>query len=479
MSHASQDVKDRFRKLDKNRDGVLDFEELSALLRTGNPDLTDQEIQYLFEAVDQDNSGKVEFDEFVDYVFSRQKQTHLAPPGAKKTPLVKAERRRLLEEIEDAADRLMGQRDSSPAVSSRASSKGSVRSVSKKQVSPEEFLHGQTLAVQALVGHLSAKKTLGQVAEDLLIPTISEKDGSQPWTAQVIADALETSIQQKSPEVDPKEFANAVQKSPVTAGAIILATLRLLSSRTGIAFGDAAGQLLYRNRAEAPLTEAPHLKVVQDTRWIADNSDPSLLDLAAMTFKEVTMDTKGRMRWRTWMKVLRLMRRNPLVQEKFTRNDGDRLFKQESMKVMRREQAKGNTLPDGDSLGCKDFLRLLLQFSLLANLHPSVGLIAVGCHAEELAAQRQAKENGEIESRCSSRARSLSDSNSRASSRASSASGIRSRRPSRQRHTVTVAELESLDLPGEDRVRLKKEQIQKEEETSSKERKWVSVYKSH
>lgn len=64
-------VKQRFKKLDKNGDGYLDYQELEDLLRAGNPDIADWEVQVLFEAVDKSKDGKVEFEEFCDFVFSQ------------------------------------------------------------------------------------------------------------------------------------------------------------------------------------------------------------------------------------------------------------------------------------------------------------------------------------------------------------------------------------------------------------------------
>jgi len=68
----TQRLKDRFKMLDANGDGTLTFQEMAGLLRRGNPDFTDGEIKVLFDAVDMDGSGRVEFNEFCDFIHSQE-----------------------------------------------------------------------------------------------------------------------------------------------------------------------------------------------------------------------------------------------------------------------------------------------------------------------------------------------------------------------------------------------------------------------
>lgn len=62
------ELKRRFKNLDSNGDGELNFLELKKLLGNGNK-LSDRELKLLFASVDADGSGRVGFDEFVDFVF--------------------------------------------------------------------------------------------------------------------------------------------------------------------------------------------------------------------------------------------------------------------------------------------------------------------------------------------------------------------------------------------------------------------------
>lgn len=83
--NVSNLLKDKFRKLDKNKDGTLNFEELCCLLRQGKSDMKESEIRVLFDIVDQDHDGLVSFDEFVDYIhatLATSGTTNAARPGS-------------------------------------------------------------------------------------------------------------------------------------------------------------------------------------------------------------------------------------------------------------------------------------------------------------------------------------------------------------------------------------------------------------
>eukprot|EP00927_Polykrikos_kofoidii_P080139 TRINITY_DN7700_c1_g1_i2.p1 TRINITY_DN7700_c1_g1~~TRINITY_DN7700_c1_g1_i2.p1 ORF type:complete len:255 (+),score=50.50 TRINITY_DN7700_c1_g1_i2:83-766(+) len=63
-------IKARLKRLDRNGDGRLDMWELKRLLRKGRPDITNREAELLFRRVDKNRDGFVDFNEFVDYCFS-------------------------------------------------------------------------------------------------------------------------------------------------------------------------------------------------------------------------------------------------------------------------------------------------------------------------------------------------------------------------------------------------------------------------
>lgn len=77
---TDEQLKKEFLELDDNDDGMLDFGELQGLLKRGHPHFSDHQIEVLWNAIDKDGNGKVDFDEFIDFIFS-------PPPAANPEPL--------------------------------------------------------------------------------------------------------------------------------------------------------------------------------------------------------------------------------------------------------------------------------------------------------------------------------------------------------------------------------------------------------
>ena len=56
-----------FKKYDKNNDGVIDRKELRHLCRSLGEPLTTNELDCAYSLLDENNSGKIEIAEFIDY----------------------------------------------------------------------------------------------------------------------------------------------------------------------------------------------------------------------------------------------------------------------------------------------------------------------------------------------------------------------------------------------------------------------------
>eukprot|EP00971_Amphidinium_carterae_P082729 1636344-Amphidinium_carterae.1 len=70
-------LKQQFQSYDKNGDGMLTVDELSAILLKGDPKMSHTEVKTLFNKVDRDENGLISFREFVDFIF--EEEPHESP----------------------------------------------------------------------------------------------------------------------------------------------------------------------------------------------------------------------------------------------------------------------------------------------------------------------------------------------------------------------------------------------------------------
>lgn len=74
------ELKEKFWAMDTSGDNKLNFAEMRNLLLEGNPDFTDKELKALFIAIDTNNNGTVDFDEFVEFLFGVPR-AYVVSPG--------------------------------------------------------------------------------------------------------------------------------------------------------------------------------------------------------------------------------------------------------------------------------------------------------------------------------------------------------------------------------------------------------------
>eukprot|EP00930_Biecheleria_cincta_P026339 TRINITY_DN18581_c0_g1_i1.p1 TRINITY_DN18581_c0_g1~~TRINITY_DN18581_c0_g1_i1.p1 ORF type:complete len:447 (+),score=92.30 TRINITY_DN18581_c0_g1_i1:96-1436(+) len=383
-----QKFKVRYKELDTNHDGSLDFAELSVLLRKGNPLMPEAEIQALFTHVDKDSSGTVEFEEFVDYIFGQEAKKNLLPPTKDSN---KARRPRSSSSATSQGSRKS--LSSTPQMKKRASSVGSSR---KSQESWDAMSDGQVSASQGRALQDLAKwlahdrLSMPQLIEKLLDNVRHRKEGGRAFTKeQTEATTLEILIQ-KFPHVELDKLGEATlgkgsELLPAVADAAMSVVLEL-GKKAGVAFEDIAGQVLFRYRLSEPLQQECYKGLIEDLRWVLDagtDKNPSIVEMSSMTFKELTMRDGGKMYFRTWQKLVELVRRNPILQERFKRSDADRVWHEYSRDAVRSEMSAGACVK------IKDFPRMLLSVSHEAGVHPWIIFMAVGCHCDDLATRRE------------------------------------------------------------------------------------------
>lgn len=383
-------LKTRYKDLDTNGDGCLDFAELSDLLRKGNPMMPEAEIQVLFRQVDKDSSGTVEFDEFVDYLFGQEKRKSLLPPtGQSKAGRSRSSSRATSKSSERPSPAPQLKRKTSSRASSAASSRKSAESWSG--VPDSEVSTGQRNALQDLAKWL-AKDSISMVQlVGKLLDNVRAREGGLIFTQELREAVTLDVLKQEFPHLDVAQLREATlgkasELFPKIAD-VVLSVVLELGKKTGTPFEDIAGQVLWRYRFSDPLQQDCYKGLVVDIRWILKGTEakhPSIVEMASMTFKELTMKDGGKMHYRSWMKLVELIRRNPILHERFKRNDADRLWHNYSRGAARQDQRDV-----GASIKIKEFPRMLLELSQQAEVHPIFTFMAVGCHCEDLASRRE------------------------------------------------------------------------------------------
>ncbi|CAE8583226.1 unnamed protein product [Polarella glacialis] len=279
----------------------------------------------------------------------------------------------------------------------RASSRGSDRR--PKLSAPMDLESGQIQALEALVSFLGPGTQIGQLASMLLKDTQS-RDGGKPFSEELIIETLETILATRFAKTSPTsplaaahvptDFAKQVMHSIPEVASIILQLVRELESKTQMPFSDVAGQLLWRNRDVEPLRHSPLKNYVEDFSWVAEanpGGTATVIDNCSTVFRELTLEEGGRMKWRAWVKVVELMKRNTLLNSRINRNDVDRLFHAAAMQGV-RQRSDSDQSASGMTISLKDFFGLVVQLATNVKVHPYFLFLALGCHAQQLVDSR-------------------------------------------------------------------------------------------
>lgn len=64
----SDRIKEKFYELDEDHDGFLNYAELYNLLKKGREDISEEDVQVLWDALDTEKDGRIDFYEFCDFI---------------------------------------------------------------------------------------------------------------------------------------------------------------------------------------------------------------------------------------------------------------------------------------------------------------------------------------------------------------------------------------------------------------------------
>mmetsp|Transcript_98032 Transcript_98032/g.184295 ORF Transcript_98032/g.184295 Transcript_98032/m.184295 type:complete len:642 (+) Transcript_98032:59-1984(+) len=69
---VSEEIKETFHAWDIHKTGTIDRNELKAVMKTIEPTMNDEDIESLFNQVDVNHNGQIEYDEFIDWITAEQ-----------------------------------------------------------------------------------------------------------------------------------------------------------------------------------------------------------------------------------------------------------------------------------------------------------------------------------------------------------------------------------------------------------------------
>eukprot|EP00928_Gymnodinium_smaydae_P051526 TRINITY_DN35093_c0_g1_i1.p2 TRINITY_DN35093_c0_g1~~TRINITY_DN35093_c0_g1_i1.p2 ORF type:complete len:194 (+),score=43.63 TRINITY_DN35093_c0_g1_i1:225-806(+) len=74
-TYSEEDLVWAFQQRDADQDGYLTYNELRDTLLLGNPGFSEKHLRVLWRGVDQDKDQRIDFDEFVDYIYGKPART--------------------------------------------------------------------------------------------------------------------------------------------------------------------------------------------------------------------------------------------------------------------------------------------------------------------------------------------------------------------------------------------------------------------
>lgn len=268
---------------------------------------------------------------------------------------------------------------SQPCIDRRNSLPVTKHSGSRKIVQDMQAL--QVEAFEALMEHMVVACPLQEVAKSMLVHVMNF-DCSPAFTDEQISSAVArvTGCQSDTRLAQDVDSQHADLETPRVGHTQLVDMLRNLAESIGMELSDVLGQILWQHRTAKVLRAARFRAVVEDLSWVEPgagtlDADASVCKLVGEVFRVLAAPTGGGMRAAAWLKVIRMVELNPVLQPRLRRSDAHRLF-------------YAHTHMNGESqasISCVGFKRLLIELADAMRAHPAILFLAVGSHAEHLA----------------------------------------------------------------------------------------------
>lgn len=244
----------------------------------------------------------------------------------------------------------------------------------------------------ALVDEIGGGRDLGDIVRTL-VRTVVKLDGTLAFSQEAIDHAVtqtqlgaEPLTAAERPPTTPSTLSASAPPGllevpmareqaahdavlPPGRGGLVIAALQILAASSPLPLHDIVGQILWRNKRAEPLQRRRHRATVEDMSWCGDAGE-----CVEDVFKLCTSGGSDRMRRAEWLKIVKVVRKNPVLGPRIRSTDADRLF--HSM-----------TMRNGDpyrTVSYEEYLELLLMLAETCGAHPWLIYTAVGCRAENM-----------------------------------------------------------------------------------------------
>lgn len=233
-----------------------------------------------------------------------------------------------------------------------------LRSVSREPVDLET---AQVEAIMHLVESMEPRRTcLSELTLELL-QHILARDGYVAFTR--------TAMEQAAGDLPHVRAASGDGGAPSMAE-LFVRVVRSLAASHNLAFGEVAGQVLWRSRRSKALqSKARHRRIAEEMSWIVEAHQVDTL----MSHIDLVYDAcadGGKMKWRGWQRAIQLVLKNPVLQGRVKHSVADRIFYNTTHK----------TSAATSTVSSREFKEMLVDLAEQNVVHPGIIFLTVASH---------------------------------------------------------------------------------------------------